>query len=200
MYPLHTFAIAQDIAGNDRSDAPTYALIGVDVAPTRQFHWTYYPLSSPFKHLYTVPPLGSPERYIDSRRYYFTSSMFVVGEFTDQDSRKVEVTRYEYGAAEYNTAGRGVDGFKWIIVHDVANKKKYGAWFAQDGPYRGMLARSWSEDESDTENDYFHGSPGKRYLTFERMNLKCSGPKDNVVAIRYHCDASETPSIIAYSK
>jgi hypothetical protein len=181
------------IKRDDRSDAFQDLLIAVSSSSSHQANWTYYPISSSH-HLYTVPALNSSERYLDSRRYYFTSSMPVVGEFTTQDQGKKSELRFDYGAGEYNTAGRGFDGFKWIIVHDTARKRKDGAWFGQDGPYRGKLQRSWSEEESDEENDYLHGSPGKHYLEFERTELKCKGPKGNAVTIRYHCEPTQNPS------
>jgi hypothetical protein len=190
----------QHIKRDERSDVPFDFLVAVKTAPEFEARWTYYPISNPFRHLYSVPPVGSPERYLDSRRYYFTSSMYVVGEFSFRDAVGSDEFRYEYGGGEYNTAGRGFDGFKWIILHATGQKKKFGSWFRQDGPYRGMEERSWSEDESDNENDYLHGSPGKKYLSFKRYELRCAGPKDNPVTLRFHCDISKTPSFSAYRK
>lgn len=188
------------IQRDDRSDAPLEFLVGAESAPAHNAHWIYYPLSNPFRHVYDVPPLGSADRFIDMRHFYFTSSMFVVGEFSLQEGVASDILRYEYGAAQYSTAGRGFDGFKWIVVHDTATKKKYGSWFGQDGPYRGTLERSWTEAESDDENDYFHGSPGKRYLEFKKIELGCTGPKNNEVTTRFHCDPSDFPSFNAYQK
>lgn len=182
------------IKRDDRSDAPLDYLLGVESAPGTRTKWTYYPISNPFRHLYSVPALGSPERYIDSQHYYFTSSMYVVGEMAVHDAQIDDVVRFDYGAAQYNTAGRGFDGFKWIIVHDEAEKRKYGSWFRQDGPYRGMQTYSWTEDEGDTENDYFHGSPGKRSLSYEKIGLGCAGPKDDALTLRYDCKPEDSPA------
>ena len=188
------------IKRDDRSDAPLDVMVGGESDFGERVHWTYYPLSNHFRRVYIVPPLGSPDRFIDVRREYFTSSMYVVGEMTKTDTKSSSEKRYEYGAAEYNTAGRGFDGFKWIEVHDIARKKKYGDWYLQDGPYRGMWVRDWEEDESDDENDYLHGSPGKEYLSFERRELECAGPKDNPVTLRYRCEPSADPNFRVFNK
>jgi Salmonella virulence plasmid 65kDa B protein len=195
---LHV-AQRENIKRDDRSDAPIDLLVGVQPGPKYESRWTYYPLSNPARHLYSVPPLWSADRFIAPNRYYFTSSMYVVGEFSTRDPQASAEVRYDYGAGEYNTAGRGFDGFKWIIAHDLSHHTKTGSWFGQDGPYRGMRERTWTEDEADDENDYFHGSPGKQYLSFERTDLTCSGPKDNPVSIRYHCKPSKLPAFSVYT-
>jgi len=188
------------IKRDDRSDAPLELLVRAEKTPGRETKWTYYPISNPVRHLYTVPPLGSPDRYIDSRHYYFTSSMFVAGEMAVHDAPTDDVVRFDYGAAQYSTAGRGFDGFKWIIVHDDIEKKKYGSWFLQDGPYRAMQQYAWTEAESDTENDYFHGSPGKHSLSFEKYELGCAGPKDDPATLRYGCKPEDSPAFRTFRK
>lgn len=181
------------VSSKERSDAALDLLAAVEQAPGTLVRWSYYPIANPVRNLYNVPALGSPERYIDTRRYYFTSSMYVVGEEEFREGDGGAALTYEYGGGQYNTAGRGFDGFKWIIVHSSEQRKKFGSWFGQDGPYRGMVERSWSEDESDEENDYLHGSPGAKFLDYEKFDVHCAGPRDNPVTRRYHCTATDTP-------
>jgi len=140
-----------------------------------------------------VPPLGSEDRYIGPGRYYFTSSMPAVGEETDVVAGYASTYRYDYGAAVYNAQGRGMQGYKWIIVHDVARNVKYGNWWRQATPFTGVRENTWSESESDRDNDYLQGSPGKDYLSFEKTELHCYGPATSDISKKAACLPSNDP-------
>ena len=189
---LHLVQLAH-VRRDDRRDTGLDMVLRVerDARNTSEFH--YFPLSNPVRALYSVPPLGSPQRFIDTTHFYFRSSMFVVGDEVEKADGKTTTTRWEYGAAQYDTQGRGMDGFKWLVEHDEKAKTKVVSWYRQLFPFRGELERVWVEAESDVENDYLVGSPGKSYIGMNVKHLTCAGPADHPASRRFGCSASKLP-------
>jgi len=184
-------AISKHTKKADRSDAPLDTVASIRRGPDDSTAWAIYPISNKERSLYSVPPLGSPDRFVEIGSYYFTSSMYAVGEQTTVAGGHRTEARFEYGGGLYNGQGRGFEGFKWIVAHDVSAGLKFGTWWRQATPYTGVLERSWTEKESDHENDYLHGSPGRDYVKFEQFDLKCYGPPGSPVSKRAECEPSK---------
>jgi RHS repeat-associated protein len=111
----------------------------------KQTIWTYYPLSSTAGRaptdlpLYAVPT-DPTLRYIDNRHFYFTSSMQVVSDMIQSDGNgDYRSWRYGYSEAIYNAQGRGMQGFRKIIVEDEANKIRTITIFNQKYPLTGQI-------------------------------------------------------------
>ena len=111
----------------------------------KQTIWTYYPLSSTAGRtatdtpLYTVPT-DLALRYIDNRHFYFTSSMQVVSDMSQSDGLGgYRSWRYGYSEAIYNAQGRGMQGFRKIIVEDEANNVRTTTTFKQKYPLTGQV-------------------------------------------------------------
>lgn len=181
------------IIRDDREDAALDRVKSIQTSPTTSMQWSFYPLSNPRRKLYSVPSLDSPERFIDTTQYFFTSSMYVVGEQINRDGEKETTTRFEYGGGIYNTQGRGLQGFRWIAVDDDALAIKFGGWYRQEFPFVGKPERTWTEKESDQENDYFHGSPGRNYLTLNKIEWYCYGPPESLVSRKFNCLPNDFP-------
>jgi RHS repeat-associated protein len=111
----------------------------------KQTIWTYYPLSSTAGRaptdlpLYTVPT-DPTQRYIDNRHFYFTSSMQVVSDMIQSDGNgDYRSWRYGYSEAIYNAQGRGMQGFRKIIVEDEASHIRTITIFNQKYPLTGQI-------------------------------------------------------------
>lgn len=111
----------------------------------KQTIWTYYPLSSSAGRTSTDTPLYSVPtdptlRYIDNRHFYFTSSMQVVSDMIQSDGLgDYRSWRYGYSEAIYNAQGRGMQGFRRIIVEDEASHIRTITVFNQKYPLTGQL-------------------------------------------------------------
>ena len=184
--------------GRDRRDTVLDTVSSIAASNGSKFRWRYYPLSSIRKNLYSVPGIESPDRYIGNDRFYFRSSMYVVGEFEARNGGYRSATKYEYGGAAYNSQGRGFTGFQWISV-DQGFGQKYTAWFRQEFPYWGILEHEWTEQSSDNENDYVNASPGERFVSKASQRLTCYGPKGSPVTIRFGCALHDAPGFIVNS-
>lgn len=179
-------------APKDRKDVSLDTVKRVERRPGEFVRWSYYPLSNPVRALYRVPALDAPDRYLEPSRFYFTSSMFVVGEF--QSGRKnPENLRFRYGGGSYHSQGRGFDGFQWITEENLEQRQKRTWWWRQVFPFRGTLERVWVESLNDREQDPARGSPGSRYLEFYQYSLRCRGPENHPLSRRFDCKPSEYP-------
>jgi hypothetical protein len=183
----------------DRQNAFLDTVARVTRGPNDSFTWNLYPLSSAARGLYRVPPLGSQDRFIEPGRYYFTSSMPVVGEETDIVAGHASSYSYDYGGAVDDAQGRGMQGFKWIIVHDKTQDAKFGTWWRQATPFTGVAEFNWTEAESDNENDYLHGSPGHDYVSFKKTELHCYGPPASPISKKAGCLPSDDPLFHVFS-
>lgn len=161
--------------------------------------WRYYTLADSARALYSVPGLDDDQRFIDTTRYFFTSSMPVVGEFLQQagSPAKSEV-RFEYGAATYNTQGRGFEGFRWIRVHEVGSKVNVVNWFRQFFPYAGVLQRRWVEPER--SRSPIDGIPPPNATTITDLELSCVGPQGSPIAIQQQCAQHAAPTFQLLSR
>lgn len=114
------------------------------------YEWQYSPLSRPHANraggaFYTVPGFNAnDERYVTNDTYrehfYFTSSMYVVSDTLESNGvGGLNETEYNYREAVYNTAGRGFQGFRQIIVDDKARGSRAVSTFHQIFPFAGKL-------------------------------------------------------------
>ncbi len=155
--------------------------------------WAYYPLSNPVRNLYIAPALESPDRYIDERHFHFRSSMHVVGEYVRIGSNSRSETRYSYGAAAYNSRGRGMQGFKWITVHHPEARQRTVYWFRQFFPFTSELARFWLERDRNNSLDFFDGKAGRHPILSGAHAWHCNGPAAHPLTREAGCKAHEHP-------
>ncbi|MBD3654289.1 SpvB/TcaC N-terminal domain-containing protein [Kangiella sp.] len=115
----------------------------------QKFQWSYAPLSrwlldrtngEPF---YDVPKGNA--RYIANdpkkENFYFTSSMYVVSNSYQSNGidSNFNETQYNYREAIYNRAGRGFQGFRSVIVDDLASGMRSVTDFHQIFPKAGKI-------------------------------------------------------------
>ncbi len=90
-----------------------------------EHQWNYKTLAyerSTGVDFYSVPSLNDPSRYIDDKHFYFTSSMYVVDSFKYSNGiGGLNEKQYSYREAIYNNEGRGLQGFRSIIVDDLSD-------------------------------------------------------------------------------
>ncbi|MGA9422475.1 MAG: hypothetical protein WBW61_08935, partial [Rhodanobacteraceae bacterium] len=110
--------------------------------------WVYAPLGLPTPDrefaLYTIP---SQNGYVDSRHYYFTSSMPVVADMVQNDGTGGNLgfrsSAYGYTEAMYNHFGRGFQGFRSIIdetsTQDANRSIRTTTTFHQKFPLTGKV-------------------------------------------------------------
>jgi hypothetical protein len=190
---LHV-ASSVSAARPDRRDAPARVLLAIDDGAGGSASWHYFPLSNPVRSLYSAPGLGTPERYLGSDRYYFTSSMYVVGDFSRQDRSGGNSWDLQYGDAIYNGVGRGMRGFKWVIENNHGNGIKTTQWYLQEFPYSGELARSWTEKAEETGDDVRKGVPGPHYIYDVQHTYDCQGPTNTPEGRRGGCSGADVPT------
>jgi hypothetical protein len=178
----------------DGQDIALDAVKRVQRGDDLEHSWTYFPISNPVRHLYNVPPLESPQRFLGNDRHYFTSSMYVVGEDVDRQFDHRDVYHHRYGGAVFNTVGRGFAGFEWLATDDLNAHKTSVDWYRQEFPFFGVLERTWTQTVSDDVTGYLEGTPGKQFLSFDRLELRCHGPPANPLTNKYHCDGTRSPS------
>lgn len=161
----------------DAQDAAPDLVTEVNKGAGEWYAWHYYPLANPVRAVYTVPALDAPERYVSPDAYYFSSSMYVVGEFTGHaKGEDTSAYRIDYGGAQESTSRSNFRGFQWIVYHDLRQRIREVAWFYQDFPLTGELGSDWVEPESAGGDDYLHGLPGKVYYQYTRNTYDCTGP------------------------
>ena len=179
---------------DDRLDAVPDLMVGADHGNGYRESWSYYPLSSVKAGLYSIPAPDSSDRFVDPYAYYFSTSMYVVGEFT-QDAYTISHYRYGYGGGIYNGAEGFFEGFRWVEVHDLANAVKYVNWFDQSFPFADdELRRSWTERESASGDDLLNGIPDPHFLSQTAYGVDCQGPVGTAFSIAMHCVDSGSPS------
>jgi RHS repeat-associated protein len=127
-----------------------------------QVRFRYYPLSSSAGRtlgetpLYQIPPVNSPDRYTDVRHILFSSSMPVVAEFEQSNGvGGSNLRKYGYGQAMYHHRGRGMRGFRTIVVEDEAADLRTTTTFHQKYPLSSAIER---EEQHQLSN----GTPLKR--------------------------------------
>lgn len=115
----------------------------------QKFQWNYAPLSrwladrTNGEAFYDVPK-GSA-RYIANdpkkENFYFTSSMYVVSNSYQSNgiNSNFNETQYNYREAIYNRAGRGFQGFRSVIVDDLASGMRSVTDFHQIFPKAGKI-------------------------------------------------------------
>ncbi|WP_205701931.1 FG-GAP-like repeat-containing protein, partial [Pseudidiomarina mangrovi] len=114
------------------------------------YQWHYSPLSRPLASraggaFYSVPGFGPDNaRYVtddlNREHFYFTSSMYVVSDTLESNGiGSLNATEYNYREAVYNSAGRGFQGFRQIIVDDKARGNRAVSTFHQIFPFAGKL-------------------------------------------------------------
>lgn len=162
-----------------------------------KYVWNYYPLADPTRRLYTAPPLNSEYRYLNDDAYYFTSSMYVVGEYKIvKDSSENEI-RYHYGDAGWNWATISLEGFRWITVQQVGSPVKYTNWYhLQYPPFSGDIIAHWSVFDYEPGGNLNEGVPDSNFIDYVRYTQDCQGPPDNEYSIQYHCIDSESPTFL----
>lgn len=188
---LHVSGAAHT-ARADRRDAALDTVSAIARSAEETHRWHVYPLANPVRALYRAPALHAPERYLEPARFYFTSSMYVVGEYTAGGGAPRDV-RLAYGGGSYHVQGRGFDGFQWITESDLIQGIKQTWWWRQVFPFRGELERTWVEKLSDDEQDPARGSPGTMYLEYAAFDLACWGPEGHPLSRRFGCEPSEAP-------
>lgn len=188
---LHVSGLVHS-ARPDRGDTALDTVVAIERKPGEAYRWRLYPLANPVRALYRVPALHSPQRYLEPSRYYFTSSMYVVGEHTATGREPVNI-RLSYGGGSYHTHGRGFDGFQWITEEYLAKGTKQTWWWRQVFPYRGELERSWVEKLGDNEQDPAQGSPGSMYVDYAEFELSCWGPEGHPLSERFACKPNRLP-------
>ena len=186
-----------DIDGEYAKDAAPDMLITVVQSQSSKYVWNYYPLSDPVRKLYTAPPLNSKYRFLNDDAYYFTSSMYVVGEFQEsKNGEKNEIT-YHYGAGGYNSAIGSFEGFRWITVQQVGSLIKYTSWYhLQYPPFSGTIGAYWSKFAYEPGDNLNKGVPGPNYIDYIKYTQDCQGPPGNEYSIQYHCVDSKSPTFL----
>ena len=130
--------------------------------------WEYTPLSRWLTGRASTPFYEVPEnRYINwdgnKEHFYFTSSMYVVSESKKSTGLKdssgediFNTNQYSYKEAIYNRAGRGFQGFRTIIVDNLASGIRSVSDFHQKFPLAGKLdtVRTCLSDTTDPECEY----------------------------------------------
>lgn len=179
---------------DDRLDAAPDLMVRADHGNGYWESWSYYPISSVKAGLYSIPAPGSADRFVDPYAYYFSTSMYVVGEFT-QDASTIQHYRYEYGGGIYNGAEGFFEGFRWVVVHDLDNAVKYVSWFDQSFPFADdELRRSWSERESASGDDLLNGIPDPHVLSETAYGVDCQGPDGTAFSVAMRCVDSGSPT------
>lgn len=181
-------SMAGFVRHDDRRNGNLEALAQIRNTEKVEHRWNYYPLANPHRNLYTLPALESPDRYVDARHFHFRSSMYVVGEYTKQGSRRKTEQRYSYGAAVYNSVGRGFQGFKWITMHDPSTRLRHVHWYRQTFPYTSYMERFWVERDSKRTPDFFAGRPGRNAVASQTDDWHCNGPADHPLTATAGCE------------
>jgi RHS repeat-associated protein len=146
--------------GTGKSDnAAPDLMIGAEDGNSFSTSWDYYPLSSnktfgsPAVPLYSVPSLTSSNRDAGEGYFYFASSMYVVGTFTqDSGAGTSDVHNFHYGQAIYNGEGRGFQGFRTVVEDDMTTGSRTVQIYHQRFPLSGSLKETWTTDQSNTLN------------------------------------------------
>jgi Salmonella virulence plasmid 65kDa B protein len=187
-----------NIDGEYAKDAAPDMLITAVQSQAAKYVWNYYPLADPERKLYTVPPLNSKYRYLNDDAYYFTSSMYVVGEYMMlKDGGKNEI-RYHYGNGGYNGATALFEGFRWITIQSMGKVVKYTNWYhLQYPPFSGNIIAHWSEFDYESGDNLNEGIPGPNFIDYVRYTQDCQGPPDNEYSIQYHCVDSKSPTFLS---
>jgi len=189
---LHV-ASSMSAGRDDRMNAAPDMMAKIDHGDGEWESWNYYPLSNPVRALYSVPRIDSPDRFIDAHEYFFTSSMYVVGEWTQHTAGTI-TQKFEYGGGEYNSALYGFSGFRWIVYRYPDANLKYVNWYEQSFPFFGERLGSWSEPDSSKGDDYLHGVPDDHYFKHTVYEYDCQGPPKNLDSVRWKCVDSKSPT------
>jgi hypothetical protein len=185
---------------DDRMNAAPDMMVRADHGDGRWESWNYYPLSSARSGFYSIPAPDSPDRFVDPYSYFFSTAMYVVGDFT-QNADTVHNFQYSYGGGIYNGAEGFFEGFRWVEVHDLDNGVKYVNWFDQTFPFADdELRASWSERESAQGDDLLHGIPGRHYISETAYEVDCQGPADSMFSVRMHCVDAESPTYHQFTR
>lgn len=163
------------------------------------YHWNYYPLADPLRKLYSVPPLGSTDRYLGRDMYYFTSSMYVVGEYIErQDASQSEID-FKYGGATYEMPVAAFQGFRWKTEQLRGSPVVSKQWYYQHyPPYSGDLGASWSEFDYEPGDNLIAGKPGRNFIDYTRYTASCQGPANSKYSVRFHCQNSHSPTFLTH--
>ncbi|HEX7966330.1 MAG TPA: RHS repeat-associated core domain-containing protein [Gammaproteobacteria bacterium] len=111
--------------------------------------WNYYPLSSSKTYggvpLYASPATGSGGAYAGDGYFYFSSSMYVVGDYSVSDGiGGTNVHDFHYGQAIYSGQGRGFQGFRTVVEDNVEVGSRTVQVYHQRFPLSGTLEESWT--------------------------------------------------------
>ncbi|MGA9853477.1 MAG: hypothetical protein WBR15_11180, partial [Gammaproteobacteria bacterium] len=186
-----------NINGEYAKDAAPDMMIAVTPSHSTKYVWNYYPLADSIRMLYTVPALGSNKRYLNDDAYYFTSTMYVVGEFTEYRSGGEREMRYHYGDGGYNAATSSFEGFRWITAQQAGSVVRYTSWYhLQYPPYSGSIGAYWSELDYEPGDNLTSGVPGSNFIKYTDYRWDCQGPPDNEYSAQYHCVDSKSPTFL----
>lgn len=187
-----------NIDGEYAKDAAPDMITTAMQSESAKFEWNYYPLTDPARRLYTVPPLNSKYRYLNFDAYYFTSTMYVVGEYKIVVAgSKIEI-RYHYGDAGWNWETSSFEGFRWITFQRVGSFLKHTYWYHQQyPPFTGNIISHWSEFDYEPGDNLNKGVPGPDFIDYARYTWDCQGPPGNEFSIRYHCADSNSPTFLS---
>lgn len=170
-------------------------MVRADTDTQTSYHWNFYPLADPVHKLYSVPPLGSADRYVGDDMYYFTSSMYVVGDYIERQHANQSEIDLKYGGAVYEAPILAFQGFRWKTEQVRGSSVVSKQWYYQHNPpYSGNLGASWSEFDYEPGDNLADGKPGPHYLDYKLYSVDCQGPPNNQYSIQFHCQDSHSPT------
>lgn len=122
-------------------------------------NWDYYPLTSAASFngmpLYASPG-ASGNGYAGGDYFYFSSSMYVVGDYiVDNGAGTTNEHDFHYGQAIYNNQGRGFQGFRTVVDDDMTQstwpntaRARTVQVYHQRFPLSGTLQESWTTTQA----------------------------------------------------
>ncbi|HEY3643835.1 MAG TPA: FG-GAP-like repeat-containing protein [Gammaproteobacteria bacterium] len=175
---LHVSSNVSSGHADGANGAADFMSAAVDGLGYRVF-WDYFPMSSTKSGLYSVVPVGKPERYVDPDDFYFTSSQYLVGAYGRSSGvgDGYQAFTYQYGDERYSAAGRGMRGFRYVIEHDLSSGYRRISLYDQRFPLDGRLLAEWKVDEHTLDDGLQKGvaPPDHRYAQTDTWD--CTAPK-----------------------
>jgi hypothetical protein len=158
--------------------------------------WDYYPLSTTKTGFYDVKPVGSQGRYLDEDRYYFTSPMYVVGAYGGSSGvgDGYDAYSYQYGDGMFDTAGRGLIGLRYDIIHDLSTKYREIRIFDQRFPLTGRVLTQWKVKETTLDDGLEKGAPPPDHGYAVVQTWDCEAPKGSAASRELKCLDSPGPT------